>query len=65
MADDAASLLDNPETYVSLDPTGFWERVEGLPQQCLRAWGQGLKFSLPNDYGDVRNVVVVGVGGVS
>ena len=63
MADDAASFLDNPETYANLDPTGFGKRVGGLPQQCLRAWEQGLKFSLPNDYGDVRNVVVVGVGG--
>jgi glucose/mannose-6-phosphate isomerase len=63
MADDAASLLDNPETYTSSDPTGFGERVNGLPEQCLRAWERGLKFSLPNDYVNVRNVVLVGVGG--
>ena len=63
MANDAASLLDNPETYVSLDPTGFGERLGGLPQQCLRAWEQGLKFRLPSNYTDVRNVVVAGMGG--
>ena len=63
MADDAAYTLDNPEIYGNLDPTGFGERVGGLPQQCLRAWERGQKFSLPSDYGDVRNVVVAGVGG--
>ena len=63
MAHDAASFLDNPDVYVSLDPTGFGERIGGLPQQCLRAWELGLKFDLPSGYGDVRNVVVAGMGG--
>jgi glucose/mannose-6-phosphate isomerase len=63
MGGDAASLLDDPEIYETLDPTGFRDRVGGLPQQCLHAWERGLKFSLPDDYCDVRNVVVAGVGG--
>ncbi|MFH1560566.1 MAG: bifunctional phosphoglucose/phosphomannose isomerase [Chloroflexota bacterium] len=65
MANDAAALLDDPQTYESLDPTCFRERIGGLSQQCLRAWELGLKFSLPSDYGDVRNVVLAGVGGSS
>lgn len=63
MTDEAASFLDNPETYVTMDPTGFGKRVGGLPSQCLSAWELGLRFSLPHDYGYVRNVVVVGMGG--
>jgi len=63
MVDHSASSLDNIETYESLDVTGFRERIEDLPHQCLRAWEQGLKFNLPTDYRNVRNVVVTGVGG--
>jgi glucose/mannose-6-phosphate isomerase len=63
MVNSAASFLDNPETDESLDITGFRDRIGGLPHQCLRAWDQGLKFNLPNDYCNVRNVVVTGVGG--
>ena len=63
MVNHAGSFLDNIETHESLDITGIRERIEDLPHQCLRAWEQGLKFSLPNDYRNVRNVVVTGVGG--
>jgi len=63
MPSNAASSLDSMETYESLDITGFRERIEDLPHQCLRAWEQGLKFNLPSDYRSVRNVVVTGVGG--
>ena len=63
MVNDESSFLDNLETYKSLDITGFQDRIGDLPYQCLRAWEQGLKFSLPDDYRNVRNVIVTGVGG--
>lgn len=63
MASNSHSILDNPETYERLDNTGFQGRIGDLPNQCLRAWADGLKFSLPDHYRNVRNVVVTGVGG--
>ena len=63
MARTPIPLLDNPETYERLDTTGFQERIGDLPNQCLRAWADGLKFRLPDHYRDVHNVVVTGVGG--
>ena len=63
MVNHAAASLDNLETHENLDVTGFRERIGDLPHQCLRAWEQGLKFSLPNEYRNARNVVVTGVGG--
>ncbi len=57
------SSLDDPELHRSLDPSGLRERIANLPYQCLHAWEQGLSFSLPSHYRNVRNVVVAGVGG--
>jgi len=31
-------ILDNVETYQSLDPVGMRERIRELPEQCRRAW---------------------------
>ncbi|MBF8266786.1 MAG: Bifunctional phosphoglucose/phosphomannose isomerase [Dehalococcoidia bacterium] len=63
MASLTPSPLDDPGLYARLDPTGLGGRIRGLPQQCLRAWGQARELVLPDSYADVRNVVVVGMGG--
>jgi glucose/mannose-6-phosphate isomerase len=34
-----------------------------LPDQCLEAWRLVQEQQLPAAYGDVRNVVVMGMGG--
>ena len=63
MADENMPILDNLDRYSVLDPTGFGERVAELPEQCLSAWERGLEFGLPYNYRDVRNVVILGIGG--
>jgi glucose/mannose-6-phosphate isomerase len=63
MVNNDLSFLDNVGTYKILDVTGFQNRIGDLPSQCVRAWEQGLKFKLPDDYCNVRNVIVTGVGG--
>lgn len=55
--------LDNPETYLRLDPGDMRARIRELPSECVAAWRQGLDFELPADYADVNRVVVLGMGG--
>ena len=46
--------LDEPELYQRLDPSGLRERIADLPYQCLHAWEEGLRFSLPSSYRKAR-----------
>ena len=55
--------LDNSDVYQKLDPAGMRERIRDLPQQCLKAWEEALKFKLPKGYSNVNKVVVLGMGG--
>ena len=63
MDDHADTPLDEQGLYEKLDPSGLRERIAALPYQCLHAWEDGLKFSLPSSYRKARNVIVAGVGG--
>ena len=55
--------LDNPETYARLDPDGLLGRISGLPEQCREAWRLAKDFRFPSDFGEVDNVLVLGMGG--
>ena len=55
--------LDDPNTYETLDPSRFRDRIFGLSEQCVSAWSTGMDLVLPSYYKDVNNVVVCGVGG--
>jgi glucose/mannose-6-phosphate isomerase len=55
--------LDNPETYMKLDPGDMRGRIRELPHECVAAWQQALDFELPADYADVNRVVILGMGG--
>lgn len=55
--------LDAPSTYEGLDSSRMCDRLASLPDQCRRAWDQGLAFALPQTHRSVRRVVVVGMGG--
>ncbi len=57
------SLLDNPQTYKSLDPSGMLAHIQRLPAQCQAAWQQARQFSLPSDYSGIDRVIVLGMGG--
>ena len=45
------------------DPEGMLDRIKELPQQVRDAWAITRRASIPPAFGDVRNVVVTGMGG--
>lgn len=45
------------------DPSGLWRRLVDFPQQAAHAWQMGSRWSGVDDAGDVRRVLVVGMGG--
>ncbi len=57
------SILDLPETYARLDPEGLLDRISSLPQQFEEAWSAGHALELPQRWGDVDRIVVLGMGG--
>lgn len=55
--------LDDLATYESVDPSGMRERIAELPAHCADAWRLAQALRLPESYRDVRQVVVLGMGG--
>lgn len=55
--------LDNPHLYGRLDPQGLGQRLRELPQDCRRAWQETRALPLPPDRGQVRRVLLLGMGG--
>lgn len=55
--------LDDPQTYLDLDPGGMLSHLYRLPQQCRLAWRQATGLKLPPTYRRVNRVVVAGMGG--
>jgi len=47
----------------TVDPQDMAGHIAALPDQCLEAWRLVQEQQLPAAYGDVRNVVVMGMGG--
>ncbi len=54
--------LDSPELYTTLDPTNLRQRLRTFPIQCQAAWDEARALELPQDYQQVKRVVVVVVG---
>ncbi len=57
------SMLDSPETYRQLDPSGMLGHLRQFPEQCQRAWHNATDFGFPRDYVKVEKVVIAGMGG--
>lgn len=57
------SVLDDPETYSRLDPTGIHKRFSQLPTRSQESWAAGQAWELPANFHTPRRVVVLGVGG--
>ncbi|MBI4302659.1 MAG: bifunctional phosphoglucose/phosphomannose isomerase [Chloroflexi bacterium] len=55
--------LDEPQTYLNLDPSHMRERILELPRQCQNAWQRALALPLPPEYSQIRQVLVLGMGG--
>jgi len=55
--------LDNPQLYQDLDPQGMVSHILHLPKQCEEAWQKALSLDLPPQFGEVKRVVITGMGG--
>jgi glucose/mannose-6-phosphate isomerase len=57
------SVLESVERIRAADPEDMLGRIKELPKQVRDAWSIASKAQLPPAYGDVRSIVVVGMGG--
>lgn len=57
------SVIETVEAIRSADPQDMLGRVKDLPKQVRDAWAITRKATLPPQYGDVRSIVVAGMGG--
>jgi glucose/mannose-6-phosphate isomerase len=57
------SDLDDRSFVAERDPEGMLETLAGLPDQCEKALKLGQDASLPNLPGELRQVVLAGLGG--
>jgi glucose/mannose-6-phosphate isomerase len=55
--------LDDVSVRERLDRDGSYERIAGLPEQCLEAWEQSKSWEAPAGFGDVDKLVIAGMGG--
>ncbi len=55
--------LDNTAYFSSLDTRNFLHDIDTLPDQVAEAWALGRSYALPDDYRQVRHVLVAGMGG--
>ncbi|MFY9147508.1 MAG: bifunctional phosphoglucose/phosphomannose isomerase [Bacillota bacterium] len=55
--------LDDIAAMEQLDPGGMTGLIVGLPDQLKEAHEIGLKAEVPEDYSNVKNVVISGLGG--
>ena len=55
--------LDDPQTYVDLDPSGMAGRLSDVPRQCLQGWRQATSLEVLGLSGPFDHVVIVGMGG--
>ncbi len=55
--------LDDLNTFKTIDPQNFLGKIDDLPQQLEDAWALGGRLPLPEAYREVKQVVVLGMGG--
>ena len=57
------SVLDDLAAYQRIDPEGMLACIGDLPRQCRAAWQEAQALELPDDYGSIDKVVILGMGG--
>ncbi len=55
--------LDSREEIKKLDQSNVLGSIEALPDQIQDAWAKASQIKLPQEYSQVDNIVVVGMGG--
>jgi len=57
------SAIETVERIRKGDPEGMLDRIKELPKQVRDAWAISQKAQVPPAFGDVRSIVVAGMGG--
>jgi glucose/mannose-6-phosphate isomerase len=57
------NVLDDLAAYQRIDPQGMLACIRDLPRQCRAAWQEAHALELPDNYGDIDKVVILGMGG--
>lgn len=55
--------LDDSEVYRKFDSKGMLGHLQAFPRLCRQAWEMTAGFHLPEDYANIRQVVILGMGG--
>ncbi len=55
--------IDQPEKFTNLDKNKVLESVQAFGDQCAAAWAASSALSFPDEFKNVKNVVVCGMGG--
>ncbi len=55
--------LDDLDHFRALDSRNFLRDIDTLPDQVEQAWALGSQYALPDDYRNVRQIVITGMGG--
>ena len=56
-------LLDDQSLYPSIDVSGLRDRLFRLPGQCIEAWSKTKLLQVNIDSREIKNVVIIGMGG--
>ncbi|MBU4360662.1 hypothetical protein KKC16_00400 [Patescibacteria group bacterium] len=57
------TTLDKPQQIKSLDKSGMAEHILDLPKQIQETWQKARQIDFPNDWDDVQNICLCGMGG--
>ena len=57
------TVIETVERIRQADPEGMLDKIKELPHQVRDAWAIAQRASTPPAYGDVRSIVVSGMGG--
>ncbi|MCM8794608.1 MAG: bifunctional phosphoglucose/phosphomannose isomerase [Candidatus Omnitrophica bacterium] len=57
------NVLDDLKIIKKLDRHDMVSRVTALPDQCLQAWEEGLRWRLPDSYARQGRLLILGMGG--
>lgn len=57
------TVIETVERIRAADPEGMLDRIKELPKQVRDAWSIAQRAQIPPAYGDVRSIVVSGMGG--
>jgi glucose/mannose-6-phosphate isomerase len=63
MLEKEAVNLDDLGIYPRSDPQSMLTHLHNFPELCERAWDMAGNFKLPEEYAQVKKVVILGMGG--